>query len=402
MSDQKPSPILTAAPETIRVLPTPLYVATSAACLTNAWCDWLGYTVPESYTSLAQELDALKEHAGLMDISPLGKYVVTGRDIAAYMEHTFVASLDGVEVGHSVLSPFCQSNGKTINIAEISHLAEQYWWINVPGRHLHWLEEAAIGFDVEVRDLTEAYAGVCLTGPASGEILDAIGLGGLRDLPQGRAMHLALDDLTLIVTRPLHESDTGYSLWCSADKGEAFWTHLSEAGRSLGLLPVGRHAATVRRIEVGLPEAGAEFVSSPQARHNDRRHSPIALGFQGYIDFSKPAFNGRAALQEELARERSLRLVQLTFEGSAPPPGTHIFEKTRLPANLLSQPIGIITSSTTLPDRASALALGLLKPDIANPGQEVFVEYQETQEAVIQKAGAAGRIVTTPQFTLLP
>lgn len=398
MTDRKMSSLLTAAPETIRVLPTPLYLATSAACLTNDWTDWLGYTVPASYGPIEEELAALHEKAGLIDVSPIGKYVVSGKDVEAFLDHTFVTSLLEAKVGQSFIAPFCHSNGQTINIAEASRLAENYWWITTPGRHLHWLEEAAKGFDVEVRDFSDSYAGLRLIGPAVKDVLKASGLEALKNLPMGGAMHIVLDDMTLIATNSAHEKISGLTLWCSADRGEAFWNAITEAGAPFGLQPVGRSTSEVYRIENGLPAAGAEFVPSPQALHNDRRHSPIALGFGSYVDFDKLVFNGRSALLEEHRNERTLKLVQMSFSGKAPPPGTHIYEPSGLVPLAWRKPIGIVTSSATLPDRMSAPALGLMKPLAANPGQKVVATFHSKEDLVSGTVRIEGRVSRVVHF----
>ena len=402
MTDRKMISPLTAPPETIRVLPTPLYMATSAACLTNDWVDWLGYTVPVSYGPIEQELNALRKTVGLIDVSPIGKYGISGRDVAAFMDHTFVTSLKAAKVGQCFVAPFCHSNGQTINIAEASRLAENYWWVSAPGRHLHWLEEAARGFDVEIKDFSDGYAGLRLIGPALKDLLGAVGLEALQDLPMGQALHIALDDLTLIATNSAHEKISGLTLWCSADRGEAFWDALMAAGAPFGLQPVGRVASEAFRIENGLPAAGAEFVPAPQAIHNDRRHSPLALGFGSYIDFEKLVFNGRSALLEEKGKGRTLKLVQLTFAGKAPPPGTHFFEPSRFIPQVFSKPIGIVTSSVALPDRVSALALGLMKPAAAKPGQAIEVCFQAEDELVTGRIKVEGRVQAVSTFTKLP
>lgn len=398
---RKVSPFLTAAPETIKVLPTPLYMATSAACLTNEWVEWLGHTVPSSYAPLDLELAALREGVAIQDVSPMGCYVVSGKAVDAFMDHTFVNALGELTPGLTRLSPLCHTNGKTINIAEVAKLTDHHWWIAMPGRHGHWLKADEKSFGVEVRDLTEAYAGIRLIGPWAERVLEKTGLGAVASLPPGHAIHIALDDFTIIATHAEEEASLGFTLWCSSEKGEAFWNQLMEKGADLAIQPVGQRAAEIHRIKCGLPAAGKEFVPAHDAQKLDRRQSPLALGFQNTVAFDKPVFNGRAALLREAQADRTLRLVQMTFENGAPPSGTHLFLHNKWVPERFRRPVGLVTSSATLPDRTAGLALGLLHPDCISPDVKLEAAFSARDELVSGSAVKEGRFLRICQFGAL-
>jgi glycine cleavage system T protein (aminomethyltransferase) len=388
MIDDRGLNLLTAAGEPLRVLPTPLHMQTSIACQTNQWIERQGFTVPETYTSVEGEYDALVHGVALTDLSPTGKYTITGSDAAFFVNHLVMADVSKLAPGMSVLSPMCHTNGKVINILEISSLSEHIWWVTTSGRHLHWMQDVAASFDVRIEDRSDDYAGIGLFGPLSDEIIGAAGLDKLSELAMGQARHFALKGMDLIVSHTLVGKERGFKIWCSAQKGAVFWSRLAEVGKNFGLKCAGREAQEILRIDNGLAAAGHEFIPAPEAIHANRRRSAIELGFSLLFDAEKEVFNGRSALLEETKRGTALLLVQMMFPEEPPVVGTHIVSGDK------KEPIGFVTSSASVPGQIGARALGFLRPEFAVANEELCAVTTRRNEIFRTEEKGVGRVLS--------
>lgn len=150
--------------------------------------------------------------------------------------------------------------------------------------------------------------------------------------------------------------ELGYELFCDRDDAVEIWDGLMAAGAPLGLVPMGGHALDMLRIEAGLMIAGAEFGPDSDALES-------GLGFA--VDFKKPDFIGRAALERNAAAVRR-KLVGLHFTGiEAPRHGDAVF--------LGREQVGVITSACFSPQLGHAIAMARVAVENADTGTELEV-----------------------------
>src|SRR5918995_576516 len=166
---------------------TPFHERTSALCASHAWRRWAGYIVASSYElSHEREYHAIRSAAALFDVSPLYKYLVRGKDAARLLDLVVTRDVQGMKVGQVGYTPWCDAAGKVLDDGTIARLDETSFRMTAAEPNLRWLQDNALGMNVEIEDISEAMAALSLQGPSSRAILEQLG-----DLPPLKYFRLA-------------------------------------------------------------------------------------------------------------------------------------------------------------------------------------------------------------------
>lgn len=360
----------------LRVEVTPLHMKTSVACLTNDWTTRQGFTVPNTCSTLEREIAALTSRSAIADLSPLGKYRVTGEDATRYLDHLLVVNVAALEQEAAAISPMCQSNGKVINIVTLARSAADTWWLTCDGRHMNWLNQAAAGFDVHIEDCSATHAGILLAGPKVSNVLMDADLGDCTDIVLRGARHIVWDNVDITLIHKPGGAVPGLSILCPARQAGIVWNRLMDGGEAHGLEGVGELAQTALRIDAAMAAAGHDFISDPAALRSDRSRTAIELGFNALIDETKPVFNGRAALLEERAKGSNLRLATFNFQGAMPQAGAHLHTKEGRKDVI----VGMVTTTSASPHLAGARGLGFVVADRVKQGDMLEADAIDARE----------------------
>jgi aminomethyltransferase len=335
--------------------------------LTGRFTEYNGYWLPTGYDNLGAvaEYWACREHAAIMDLSPLRKWEVLGPDAEELLQSTVTRDIRRLSDGQVVYTAMCNDTGGMIDDATVFRLhATNFRFVGGSAYDGVWLREQAdrLGLSVWIKESTDELHNVAVQGPESRDLLRdliwtaptqtpfaelkwfrfAIGrLGG----PQG---------LPLIASRTGYSGELGYELFCHPKDAPALWDAVMGTG---GVTPLGLEALDMLRIEAGLIFAGYEF---------DDQVDPFEAG----IGFTVPAakeddFVGREALAERRAHPQRT-LVGLELEGNEP--GAH-----GDCVHVGRQQVGVVTSGTRSPVLKKNVALCRMNVRYAEPGTEVEV-----------------------------
>src|SRR3989337_2469867 len=211
-------------------IPSPLHSCTAPLCLTHEWRDWAGYLAAITYQpSHEVEYFAVRNAAGLIDVSPLYKYEVTGPDALRLVNRVMTRDISKCAVGQVMYSPWCDEDGKVIDDGTVSRLNEQHFRLTAADPSLRWFQDVGFGMDAQVRDVSTELAALALQGPNSRELLmqifPAIDLDGLR------YYHLMQTDWNsnpLTITRTGYTGDLGFELWIQANRALELWDQLTK------------------------------------------------------------------------------------------------------------------------------------------------------------------------------
>src|SRR5258708_32463825 len=155
-------------------IPSPFQERTQALCTSYRWKDWAGYCAVCSFdTTHEREYFAFRESAGLLDVTPLYKYEVSGPDAAALLARMMVRDVSKLKVGRVAYSCWCDDYGKVIDDGTVTRLAEDYYRVTAADPTLHWLQAVGRGLRVTIEDSSARLAAVALQGPRSRGILRA-------------------------------------------------------------------------------------------------------------------------------------------------------------------------------------------------------------------------------------
>jgi aminomethyltransferase len=388
------------------ILPTPFHSRTANLCESHEWRNWSGYLAAGLYEpSHEREYYAIRNSAGLIDVSPLFKYEVTGPDAARLVDRLVPRDITRCKIGQVLYSPWCDEDGKMIDDGTIARLDENHFRITAADPSLRWFQDVGYGLDAQVSDVSQDLAALALQGPLSRSILQEVVEGVDFDaLPYFYLAQGAIDDFPATVTRTGYTGDLGYELWVRPEFAERLWDRLRNTGSRYGLLPAGITALDVARVEAGLIMIDVDYKSSHKALIEAQKSSPFEVGLDWTVKLDAADFIGRRALRAEKARGFTWTFVgveipwvdleRLFGAVGLPPQLPRRASRSAVPLYKGSKQIGQVTSHTFSPILKKYIGIGHVLTPYATPGSlvdmEVTVEYSREL--------APASIVKTPFF----
>jgi glycine cleavage system T protein (aminomethyltransferase) len=300
-------------------IPTPFHERTKALCTSYRWKDWAGYCAVCSFdTSHEREYFAFRESAGLLDVTPLYKYEVSGPDAAALLGRMMVRDVSKLKVGRVAYTCWCDDEGKVIDDGTVSRLDEDHFRVTAADPTFYWLQAVGRGLDVKIEDSSPRLAALALQGPTSRAILrDATGGSPqVETLKFFGVTRTEIDGIPVWVSRTGYTGDLGYEVWVENGQALAIWDALIAAGKPHGIEPAGLDALDVARIEAGFVLLGVDYYSSRKVVLESRKSTPHELGFGWMVDLDRGNFIGREAIAAEMQRGSIWHLVGLEVSWS--------------------------------------------------------------------------------------
>ena len=379
---------------------TPFHSRTAPLSEGQAWRRWAGHVVASSYELLHdREYAAIRNSAALIDVSPLYKYLIGGRDATRFLDRVMTRHVAKAEVGQVLYTPWCDSAGKVIDDGTISRLGEQRYRMTSADPNSRWLRQNALGLDVTIEDISDSMAALSLPGPLSRDILLAAGCD-VSALRYFRLTDGAVGGIPVTVSRTGYTGDLGYEIWVPAAQAVPLWDALMAAGAPYGIVPAGILALDVARVEAGLLLIEVDYVSAHHALIEDQKSSPFELNLGWTVKLDKGPFVGRAALAEEARRGPAWQFVGLEIsweslerlyaERGLPPRLPTTAWRTSVPVYAGSKQAGYATSGCWSPILKRYIALAHVASAYAAPGRalemEVTVEHRRKRaEATVAK-----------------
>ena len=212
----------------------------------QGWVRWMGYQSPAFFDSEQSEYFAIRNGASVYDVSPLIKYSIRGRDAARFVDFLVTRDMTKVKPMQVAYTAWCDDDGRMIEEGTVFRLGEDAFLLNAALHQLHWLTEAAYGFDVEIEEVSERYCGLALQGPTSREILQAMGVAGIEALPHFGILETRVDGHWMRIDRAGFTGDLGYELWVEPADALWLWETMFRLGEGHKIAPIGSRAHDVR------------------------------------------------------------------------------------------------------------------------------------------------------------
>jgi aminomethyltransferase len=387
-------------------VPTPFHPRTSALCTSLSWKEWAGCHAVRSYdTCHEREYMALRQSAGLIDVTPLYKYEVRGPDAAAYLARVTVRDIRKLKRGRVVYLCWCDDRGKLLDDGTVARLGDERFRVTAAEPCLAWLRQQTRGFRVEVADVTARVGALALQGPAAREILRQVSDAPLDKMKYFGIAAAELDGTRVEISRTGYTGDLGYEVWVDAEHALAVWDAIVDAGRAYRLAPAGLDALDVARVEAGFVMNGVDYFSANRCLIDARKSTPFETGLGWTVRLERDPFIGQQALREEKQRGSARKLVGLVIDWDEL---EELYDEHGLPpavpAGAWRDPIpiyardghqvGQATSGAWSPILKRNLALATIEAARAEPGTRLRIE--ATVEYVRRRVGAT--VTETPFF----
>ena len=385
---------------------TAFHERTFALCESLNYREWSGYYAVSSYEPHHEhEYNAIRNAAALIDISPLYKYRLTGKDATRLVDRIITRDMRKVSIGQVVYTPWCDEHGKVIDDGTVSRLDENTYRWTAADPSLRWFTQNSAGMDVQIEDISESISALALQGPTSGRLLKSlITDGDISNLKYFRVTNAKLAGIPVDISRTGYTGDLGYEIWMPSEHGLKIWDALMTGGRAFDIHAAGMLALDVARVEAGLLLIDVDFNSSKKALVEEQKYSPYEMGLGRLVNLDKNRFVGQAALIAEKKRGHAREIVGLEIdwphvesfyeEAGLPPAVSPMASRVAVPVFKEGMQIGKATTSTWSPTLKKMIALATVRREFSKPGTKV--QFEITVEAVRHQVPAT--VVKTPFF----
>jgi aminomethyltransferase len=334
--------------------------------LTDEWMDLFGYWAPTVVTDTAGEYRAVREVAGLMDFTMLRKVDIEGDGAQQFVNSIVTRDISKLTPGRIAYGALTDENGKMVDdCTSMLRSPDRIRFCGANDRDYEIFSDKAPA-GIVVREFTDDMPHLCVQGPKSREILQAIANQDLSN--DGFPYYTFREDveiagIPIFMTRLGYTAELGYELWVDRERALELWDALLETGEPKGMRVIGMIALDLFRIEGGFIIGGVEY---------DPTVSPYECGLGWSVDLEKGEFQGREALRRD-KEETKLRLTSVVLERGGD-------EASGAAIGVDGEEVGLVTQAIESPYLGGkTLGLAKIRKDLNTPGQRIAVQVGEEE-----------------------
>jgi aminomethyltransferase len=325
--------------------------------------EFAGWRMPVQYRGILEEHRAVRERAGLFDLSHMGELFVEGAQAGEGLAHALVTDPPSLALGRAQYSMIVAPDGGIIDDLIVYRVAADRFLVVANAGNARVvsdeLAERLSGFKAVLDDRSLATALVAIQGPRSIEIARPLTDVDLDTLRYYAIAEGSVAGIPGLVARTGYTGEDGFEVFVDTTRAGELWDALMAAGAPHGLAPIGLGARDTLRLEAGMPLYGNEL---------DRSTNPFAANVGRVVKLAKANdFVGRAALEKVAASGVDRRLVGLVMRGRG-------IARHGYPIWSGEHRTGVVTSGTQSPSLGEAIAMAMVATVDAEPGTMVDVE----------------------------
>ena len=339
--------------------------------------EFAGWDMPVQYQGILAEHAAVRERAGLFDVSHMGEIVFRGPKALETLQRLFTNDLSKCADGQAQYGVLCHESGGIVDDVVVYRRAadDLLVCVNASNRQkdFDWLREHASGADVV--NESDAWGQLALQGPRAPEVLQRLTSVRLSSVGTYRFTQGEVAGVPCLVARTGYTGEDGFELFCEASRAPALWGALLEAGVPEDVVPCGLGARDSLRLEMAYRLYGNDM---------DAATTPLEAGLSWVVKLDKGEFVGRGALVQQKEAGLSKKLVGFTL--TEPGIARHGYAALQD-----GKPVGAVTSGTRSPSLGTSVGLAFVPPGLAAEGSTFAVD--------IRGRPVAAKVVTTPFYS---
>lgn len=304
-----------------------------------------GFMMPIEYTAIIAEHNAVRNAAGVFDVSHMGEIFITGNDSERFVNHIFTNDSTGQPAGKILYGMMLYPDGGVVDDLLVYRMpAPQTWLLVVNASNIdkdeQWIRSQADGFDVVIDNASDRWGQIALQGPAAESAAkSALGIDASELTFYTFREDTLPDGSPLIVSRTGYTGEDGFEFYANPAAIAGMWDKLIAAG----VQPCGLGCRDTLRFEAGLPLYGHEL---------SEKISPVMAGLGMFVKTDKPEFVGKEAIVRQKEEGTAEKVAGIELADKAIPRAGYTVESG-------GQPIGVVTTGyhTISTDRSVAMAL---------------------------------------------
>jgi aminomethyltransferase len=332
-----------------------------------------GWDMPVEYSGIVNEHLAVRTRAGLFDVSHMGQIELAGKDALSAIQGITTNDAARLSVGQAQYSALTTPAGTFIDDILVYRLAGDHYLIVVNAGEIEtkykWIgghtREAG---DVAVVNSSSRYALLAVQGPAALSVLQELTTVELPSIKYYWFAHGEVAGVRSMISRTGYTGEDGFELFMPPQSVERVWNTILETGAPAGILPIGLGARDTLRLEAGMHLSGQDI---------DETTTVLEADLEWIVNWKKPEFIGRAALEQQKAAGLKRKLVG--FEMTAPGIARHGYVAHAAGGE------GIVTSGTQTPFLKKAIGLAYLPIEATalGSGFEIDIRGRRTPARVV-------------------
>lgn len=324
--------------------------------------DFGGWSMPVQYSGILAEHQAVREKAGLFDISHMGEFKVWGSGALLFLNQLLTNDAAKLTIGKGQYSLMCNDQGGIIDdlfvyrtnveeyllVVNASCIEKDFLWAQTHKSH-----------ECQLDDCSNFFAAVALQGPSSPRILERVIPGSACQVRRHEIKRFLFQGGEVWVARTGYTGEDGFELFFDRAIALQLWGKILLDGKGLGLKPCGLGARDTLRLEMGYPLNGADITENI---------TPLEAGLGFAVSFAKGKFIGCEPMLKQKQSGVARKCVMFQMKGNAPPPRPHY------PILLHGVRLGEVSSGTLSPSLRVGIGMGYVDAQHAEPETELEIE----------------------------
>ena len=337
--------------------------------------DYAGFDLPVWFEGILPECRAVRTHAGIFDVSHMGRVIVDGPDAGAFLEHLTTNDVSALAVGRGQYSLLCNQNGGIIDDITVFRLGGTKFLVvynaGNRGKDWDWLQAHRARRNVTLSDVSDKVAMFAVQGPRAGGLLRDVSGTRLEEVEKYGTADVTVNNVNCLITHSGYTGEDGFEIYVwntsvqDPAKAMSVWETLLAKGRESGLSPAGLGARDVLRLEAGMCLYGNDI---------DENTFPIEARLGWVISMEKDSFPGKdLILKMKQAGPSRVRVGFRIREKGIPRQGQDIRSN--------EETVGKVTSGTFSPTLDVGIGMGFVRPAYSRPGERVSIRIRDRDVA---------------------
>ncbi len=347
--------------------------------------DFGGWEMPVQYTSITDEHLAVRNAAGIFDISHMGEVTVGGAAAAEFLNQLLTNDIKKLTPGLGQYTLMCNERGTVIDDLYAYRLCGDVYFLVINASRIEadvaWIQAQAEKFprrsELSLTDASHNYAAIAVQGPRVKEFINsvipgascsAMRVNAVTDLKKNEIGGFKFENHSVLVSRTGYTGEDGFEIVGPDESIQRLWDKFLSVGQPFGLKPAGLGARDTLRTEVCYPLYGHEL---------DEETTPIEAGVGFFVSLDKGEFNGRSILAEQKANGVKKKCIAFKMTDKSAPPRPHY------PIWANGVGVGEVVSGTQSPSLNLGIGMGYVPPEFAKPDTKIEIEIRGKRFAAI-------------------